>query len=235
MAFFVKLLADKLGCDTSEGLSGGFDLHKIFGFCAALLATQSLADDHNGSLEKFEIRGTTLVYDTETIADAEIVADDVDVLLETLRANSGVRVLELNSSGGSVWAGREMARIVIDFGLDTIVHGECSSSCVRVFLAGENRQMTLGSKLGFHQPTWSAANMQSYYEQWRQSDGWDTPFDFSAWVFEDTQREFHEDLNYMISRGVAAEFAVKSKGIPNSDNWYPTRVELSLAGVLRSE
>ena len=202
---------------------------------AAFLATQTLAESHGDLPPKFDVRGTTLIYDTETNVNTEIDSDDVDHLLAVLRANEGLRVLELNSSGGSVWAGREMARIVIDFGLDTIVHGECASSCVRVFLAGQNRQMTLGSKLGFHQPFWSAANMQSYYEQWREQDGWDTPFEFSEWVFEDTQREFHEDLTYMISRGVDAEFAVKSKGIPNSDNWYPTRVELTLAGVLRSK
>ena len=202
---------------------------------ATLLATQTLAESHSDLPPKFDVRGTTLIYDTETNVNTEIESDDVDHLLAVLRANEGLRVLELNSSGGSVWAGREMARIVIDFGLDTIVHGECASSGVRVFLAGQNRQMTLGSKLGFHQPFWSAANMQSYYEQWREQDGWDTPFEFSEWVFEDTQREFHEDLTYMISRGVDAEFAVKSKGIPNSDNWYPTRVELTLAGVLRSE
>ena len=210
-------------------------MRKLLVVFFAFFATQGLAESHSDLPPKFELRGATLVYDTETISNTEIDSEDVDHLLAILRANDGLRMLELNSSGGSVWAGREMARIVIDFGLDTIVHGECSSSCVRVFLAGKNRQMTLGSKIGFHQPFWSAANMQSYYEQWREQDGWATPFEFSEWVFEDTQREFHEDLTYMISRGVDAEFAVKSKGIPNSDNWYPSRIELSVAGVLRSE
>jgi hypothetical protein len=210
-------------------------VRKLLILCGVVLAGQAIAESHSELPDKFDIRGSTLVYDTETEVNTEIQSEDVDTLLEVLRSNEGLRTLELNSSGGSVWAGREMARIVIDFGLDTIVHGECASSCVRIFLAGKNRQMTLGSKLGFHQPFWSAANMQSYYEQWREQDGWATPFEFSEWVFEDTQREFHEDLTYMISRGVDAEFAVKSKGIPNSDNWYPSRVELSLAGVLRSE
>ena len=210
-------------------------MNKFLVLTAALLAGPALADSHTSLPAKFEIRGATLVYDTETKLNSEIESEDVDHLLEILRSNSELRMLELNSSGGSVWAGREMGRIVLDFGLDTIVHGECSSSCVRIFLAGTKRQMTLGSKIGFHQPFWSAANMQSYYDQWREQDGWDTPFDFSEWVFEDTQREFHEDLTYMISRGVNAEFAVKSKGIPNADNWYPSRVELSLAGVLKGE
>lgn len=208
-------------------------LRKAFSIAFVLCASQVWAETHAEGADKFEIRGETLVYDTETARNTEIESDDVEILLEILRDNEALKVLELNSSGGSVWAGQEIARIVLDFGMDTLVHGECASSCVRIFLAGNTRQMTLGSKIGFHQPTWSAANMENYYEQWREQDGWATPFEFSEWVFEDTQREFHEDLTYMISRGVDAEFAVKSKGIPNSDNWFPSRSELTFAGVLR--
>lgn len=202
---------------------------------SVLLAGQVSASGHADAPSKFDVQGSTLIYDTEDRVNSEIESEDVDLLLNVLRDNEGITVLELNSTGGSVWAGREMARIVVDFGLDTIVNGECSSSCVRIFLAGNNRQMTLGSKIGFHQPRWSAASMESYYEKWREDDGWDTPFEFAEWVFDDTQREFHEDLAYMIDRGVSAEFAVRSKGIPNDDNWFPTRVELTLAGVLRAE
>ena len=186
--------------------------------------------------KKFTLDGDVLLYDTETDlsgSDAEMDSADIDALRDLLRDNPEVQVLQVNSSGGSVYAGVEMARIVIDFGLDTMVTEECFSSCVRLFLAGQKRSMMRGAKIGFHQPAWSASSMQSYFEKWQKYEGWDTAFDFGAWVYLDTQTEVYEDLTYMIGRGVDPAFAVRTKGIKNEDRWYPNRLVLSAAGVLR--
>lgn len=185
----------------------------------------------------FRVDGETLVYDT-TRGDEVGGTDDIEVahierLLALLRQNPEIRVLDLNSTGGSLYAGREMARIVLDFDLDTLVSGECFSSCVRIFLAGAGRRMLLGAKIGFHQTTWSPGSVEEYYNANRDSDGWGTPFDFASWVYEDTQTEVHDDLIYMIDRGVDAEFAVRTKGVRADDSWYPSRLELTRAGVLR--
>jgi len=184
--------------------------------------------------EKFSVQGQTLVYDTVQVgADGEISADDAEDLLAHLQQNPDITVLELNSEGGSLYAGAEMARIVIDFELDTRVSGECFSSCVTIFLGGAKRQMMLGSKIGFHQTAWHASQIKEYFDEWHESEGWETPFEFTSWVYEDTQTEVFEDLMYMIDRGVDAAFAIRTKGIRNSDVWYPSRVELTQAGVLR--
>lgn len=185
---------------------------------------------------KFRVDGVSLVYDTETTVEgieAEMTNDDIDRLLMHLRARPEISQLELNSAGGSVYAGNEMARIVIDFGLDTMVSGECSSSCVTVFLAGERRRMLLGSKIGFHQRQWPPDAMEGYYDRWRSESGWETPFEFSSWVYEDTQSEMYEELIYMIERGVDPLFAIETKRILNTDEWFPSRLELTRAGVLR--
>ncbi|MBE1283785.1 MAG: hypothetical protein GJ676_10790 [Rhodobacteraceae bacterium] len=204
---------------------------------AALLSFAPLALAAKEPLDgKFTLRDETLIYDTETAApkgEAEVTADDIDRLLEMLRANPDIRVLELNSNGGSVYASSEMARIVIDFGLDTIVSGECFSSCVTIFLAGNKRQMMLGSKIGFHQPKWPAAAIENYYETWKDEEGWHNPFELASWIYADTQSEVFEELTYMIGRGVDAGFAVRTKGVRNDDEWYPSRIELMKAGVLR--
>jgi hypothetical protein len=202
----------------------------FFGLLPAVLTAKEPLDG------KFTLRGERLIYDTETnVPDGEddITTDDADRFLEILQANPGLKVLELNSGGGSLWAGQEMARIAIDFGIDTIVSGECFSSCVTLFLAGNSRRMMLGSKIGFHQTSWSAASTQKYYEKWRAEENWETPFDFASWVYEDTQTEVFEDLTYMIERGVDPAFAVRTKGVRNDDEWYPSRLELMQAGVLR--
>lgn len=185
---------------------------------------------------KFVINGDTLIYDTETNVsgdDAEIENDDVDQMRSLLRSNPGITTLELNSGGGSVYAGDEMARIIIDFGLDTVVSGECISSCVNVFLGGNARRMMRGSKIGFHQRYWSEKSIKKYYDRWHEDENWETPFEFTSWVYEDTQAETYEDLMYIVSRGVEPGFAIRTKRVNNDDEWFPSREELVKAGVLR--
>lgn len=181
---------------------------------------------------KFTVSGDVVTYSTESNGGAgEIEDEDVDDLLAVLKGSPGITKLVLNSGGGSVWAGIEMARITLDFELDTEVTGECSSSCVSIFLAGENRSMTRGSKIGFHSRSWSPEAIESYYQKWREDEDWETPFEFGSWVYRDTQAETYEDLMYILSRGVDAQFAIKTKA-PRDSTWYPRRSELRQAGVL---
>lgn len=201
-------------------------------FCLLALPHTTAAQDS----PKFRLDGTTLHYTTEDLPDDlsyEIEVDDVDLLRTLLRANPDVTQLVLTSTGGSVWAGNEMAHIVQDFALDTTVDGECSSSCVTIFLAGDSRQMTRGSKIGFHQRSWSSSGTASYYERWREDEGWDSPFDFASWIYRDTQTETWKELTYMISRGVDPEFAIETKR-SRSGIWFPTRLRLEEAGVLHT-
>ena len=109
--------------------------------CAGPLAARE-------DVPKLSVSGDTIYYDTANAngPSTDIEAEDVPVLRALLKANPQVRILELNSGGGSVWASQTMSDIVIDYELDTRVNGDCDSSCVLVFLAGENRSMTRGSR-----------------------------------------------------------------------------------------
>ena len=185
---------------------------------------------------KFWVQGTTLVFDTESKVkgdQAEMTVKDIKRLLAVLTNNPDITELELNSTGGSVFAGDEMARIVIDFELNTVVSGECSSSCVNIFLGGKQRRMYLGSKIGFHQRSWSASAIKDYYQTNRDSNNWATPFDFASWSYKDTQAEIQKDLTFFVDRGVDPGFAIKAKKVRASGLWYPNRLELRQSGVLR--
>ena len=187
---------------------------------------------------KFTVDGQVLIYDTEMQIlgeDAEMTVDDVDDLKDMLSKHPEVTELQLNSSGGSVFAGEEMAWIVIDFGLDTTVSGECISACIDLFLAGNRRRMTLGSKMGFHQRRWAPKSVKSYYENWSAEEGWETPFDFGSWIYADTQTEIYQHLKYLIERGVDAGFAVETLRVDSGAEWYPSRLKLIAAGVLRED
>lgn len=89
--------------------------------------------------QKFGLAGGTLVYDTETDVTgepAEITAADVERMRKILLDHPDITQLQLNSLGGSVRAGEQLAELVLMHGLDTLVDGTCISACVDVFLAG---------------------------------------------------------------------------------------------------
>lgn len=184
---------------------------------------------------KFRVEGDRLIYDTENVPEGvrdDIEGDDADILRDILTAHPGITVLELNSGGGSLWASRKMSDIVIDYGLNTHVNGDCNSSCTRVFLAGTDRSMSRGSRMGFHRNSWTASGIESYFTSQAEQEGWDNPYEFASWMYDDTQREVHEALIYMVDRGVNPLFAVQTMQAPAASMWFPYRIKLRAAGVL---
>ena len=196
---------------------------------------QKLQSTSDADVGKFTVDGTTLIYNTNNVAPdlyAEMESDDVALFSEILIAHPNTKILQLTSTGGSIWAGEEMARIAMDYHLDTRVTGECSSACVTLFLAGGRREMDQGGSIGFHQNAWSADGLREYYKYWHHDENWDNPFDFGSWLYRDVQTEMYHQLSYLIARGVDPVFAVETKR-ERSNLWYPTRRQLEEAGVLR--
>ncbi|WP_065329137.1 COG3904 family protein [Tritonibacter mobilis] len=205
--------------------------------CLGALAGAVTAREGGGE-GRLYVDGETLVFDTETLPDdepGEIVISDIDLFRSLLQEQPGIGTLRLNSSGGSIYASSEIAWIVSDYGLNTQVDGECVSACVDIFLAGAQRRMTLGSKIGFHRRSWSPEAVEGYYNDLRDSRGWNTPFVFGSWIYTDTQREMYEYLSYMVDRGVDAGFAIETLQVDSGDEWYPSRLRLMSAGVLRDD
>jgi len=185
--------------------------------------------------DKFSINGDILTYDTslaEKEEDQEINWADAEELQSLLRKNSDVKVIHLESYGGLTAAAMHIADVVIDYELNTFVDGECSSSCVTIFLAGEKRTLARRSWLGFHKTSWDSDSMKDYYESEKDSEEWDSPFEFTEWVFDDTQEQILKDFEYMLERGVTPSFAIKTLRADSDDMWYPRRKELVAAGVV---
>jgi hypothetical protein len=184
---------------------------------------------------KFTVEGTVLRFDTERLpgGPGEIEGGDVDQLRKLLRVLPGLDTLVLHSTGGDYYAAFDMARTVADAGLDTEVDGECTSSCAIVFLGGAARRMRPGSAIGYHQTSWPAAGIEWYYETNRDSFGWTDPFQFTEWVYRDTQDEVRRHLLFLIERGVDPVFALETIRDQGDDIWYPDRATLRAGGVLR--
>ncbi|MBY6137744.1 ATP-dependent Clp protease proteolytic subunit [Nocardioides marinus] len=186
--------------------------------------------------QKFGLADGTLVYDTETGVVGEpdeISEEDVERMRRILADHPEITQLQLNSAGGSVDAGEALAELVLSRGLHTLVDGICVSACVDVFLAGNQRRMTPGSRIGFHQRSWPPEAVHSFYRSERKAERWSTPFEFGSWIYSDTQREIHDYLTYMVMRGVDPAFAIETLRTPSQAEWYPSRLRLTAAGVLR--
>ena len=61
---------------------------------------------------------------------------------------------------------------------------------------------------------------------------WNDEFEFSEWLYSDTQSEILKDMEYLIERGVEPLFAIKTLTASSDDMWYPRRKELRAAGVI---
>ena len=186
--------------------------------------------------EKFSIVGDTLIYDTSKASDealAEINWEDSDILAQMLLDNPDIKTLQLNSFGGLIEAAVYMSDIIIDYELDTHIVGECISSCAILFIAGEKRTIQRGSWLGFHQSSWDKVSIKDYYENNKEEFGWENAFEYSSWIYKDTQKQIFRDMEYLLERGVEPLFAIKTMKADSKDMWYPRRKELESAGVIR--
>jgi hypothetical protein len=61
-----------------------------------------------------------------------------------------LKLVHLNSGGGRLGEAQKLAQLIRDRGLSTYSSASCSSACVIAFLAGQQRWLKNGAKLGFH-------------------------------------------------------------------------------------
>ena len=184
---------------------------------------------------KFKVDGDTLFYNTNKL-DLEkgyITGSDAESFRKFLGENPEILNIDLNSRGGSTEAGLEIARVVSDFEVDTIVSTECSSACVAIFFAGQDRQLLAGSLLGFHRPEWAVNDLQKFYDKYKLEEGWADAFSFSNWLQEETFYIAGKIFKSYAEAGVSTRFIANTLSINHDQIWYPSRQELVSAGVLK--
>jgi hypothetical protein len=186
---------------------------------------------------KFKVDGDILHYNTELAVDEynqEINWDDAEYFLKVLKENPTVKTLYLTSWGGQIDAAIEMADIIIDYELNTHVKEICFSACPLLLIGGEIRTLEKGSKIGFHRSYWDSEDMKIYYEdkELQEYYGWKNEFDFSSWVFDDSQEDIYQQFKYYLERGVSPDFVIETMKARSEDGWYPRRKELLKAKVI---
>jgi len=94
---------------------------------------------------------------SDLFATGPIVGADVEAFRAEIARGGLRRVVLVNSFGGELRAALHVAVMVRDARLDTLVSGQCHSSCSLIFMAGRERRFATGSRprstlVGIHGP-----------------------------------------------------------------------------------
>ena len=172
------------------------------------------------------------------VADGVITDSTPDRFQEFLDAgllDGFIFVVHLNSSGGNLFGGLELGRMIREQRFETGIRayqprspgqefwdpigtpGRCMSACALAFLGGEQRRIEDGSIIGFHQFSRAQANLETYEE--------------SALTQASTQVISSLVLGYIFSMGADVElFRLMSMALP-SDMFIPTTEEQEMLKV----
>ncbi|MFQ5438629.1 MAG: hypothetical protein ACE5DK_07355 [Paracoccaceae bacterium] len=132
-------------------------------------------------------------------------------LRATIAANPSLRVVLLNSDGGSIFAARALAATIENARLQTRVEGHCYSACTIAFMAGTSRTLGPEGHLGFHR--------YQFDSDWRVQT-------------LDVGEQEALDRAFFASRGVSGAFLDRVNVTAPSAIWVPTTAELLEGGVI---
>jgi ATP-dependent protease ClpP protease subunit len=103
------------------------------------------------------IRDYPVYRDLTNVVLNNVTTYDYDITLANnnmktlLRTHPEIRTVHLNSHGGLIEEGRELAALIRENWLDTYTSQRCLSACTLAYVAGKQRFIKKGATLGFHQ------------------------------------------------------------------------------------
>jgi hypothetical protein len=133
--------------------------------------------------------------------------DFADLLAE----NDGITGVILDSRGGRIYEGRQLADIILTNDLDTYSIAGCYSACGTAYIAGNKRYLGTGANLAFHQYSAPGSAIGLYF---------------------DVGTEQRKDLEIYRSRGISEDFLDRVFLADQDELWYPTVDELIESGVV---
>lgn len=187
--------------------------------------------------DRMTVEGNTLIFNTDDVSAAAntmpaIIYEDVNLFGDLLMEHPEVDTVIVSGAGGSNTPAYDIAHKITDFGLATIARNNCSSACTLLFLAGSDRRLEKGARLGFHRITTSAEGHKDFYETNKADRGWIDEFAYAKYSHEDGQVGARVFIAYLVGRGVSLDFALEALTYSPSDMWYPSEEEIIKANIL---
>jgi len=175
----------------------------------AVPALAELWDIYNGDEELSDLSVSVSPDGTILHVDGSYGMASDQAVRRALDQNPNIREVVLTGPGGRIGAGVEIARLIRKRRLATRVDTECASACTIAFLGGVDRSMAPWAKLGFHRASFPGMSSDDMFEANR-----------------DMKR-------FLLSAGVAPDFAQRVLDTPGDSIWVPTPEELLAARVIK--
>ena len=163
-------------------------------------------EDEYGSYTLTLEKNNTLIH-----LQGELTFGVSEELAKLLKKYPKVKGIILDSSGGRIYEGRELAKLISAYGLDTYSLKGCYSAATTAFISGKNRFLGMGANLAFHQYKMGYKNLGALV---------------------DMEEEQAKDLLIFQQQGIKSEFLDKLFNTHHDDLWYPTVDEMLDAGVI---
>jgi hypothetical protein len=122
-----------------------------------------------------------------------------------------LRRINLNSTGGNIFAARGLHRLIVERGLDTHVSQSCFSACTIIFIAGTNRTAAQTAQFGFHAYAYHHSHTGQQI---------------------DVIAEQAKDIARFQRIKTPNSFTAQIFATPADEMWHPTHAELRDANVL---
>lgn len=213
-------------------------------FKAALLllifALYSAETGTSAHADRLNVSGNVLYFDMgHRGADLEhpraLERTDVHPIQSMLFENPAIDTISVSGPGGSGTAADEIIQTILTHELNTTAFADCVSACANIFLAGKNRSLSPGARLGFHRPYVVNDDEFRYFEAHKERMGWKEEFDYVPWIYDVGLTDMVNAFSYMSSRGVSTEFIIRAYSVDSFNVWFPKEEELMESGVVSND
>ena len=122
--------------------------------------------------------------------------------------------------------------MIEDFGLKTEIRDQCTDACLYMFVAGRERNLATGAKIGVRRLMLDAATVREKFESRKARFGWEDEFGQAVMLYDVAQSDMRWALLYLMDHGVTLEFALRVFSTPREEMWWPDRSDLTAGGVI---
>ena len=187
--------------------------------------------------QRMVVDGSKIVFNGDVAPEDgdDGLAEDYPRLLDLAAANPYASTIVLTGSFPGTGYAIDVARGIEGLGLATEIVGECTDGCVYMFVAGKQRTLGEGAKLGLRRIIIKASRLRERFEKDQAAYGWQDEFGQAAMTYDMGQSSMHMALQYLTDHGVSLDFALRIFATPREDMWWPDRAELVGGWVINQE
>ena len=180
--------------------------------------------------ERIALVGSAIRYDG-SVAGGDI-EQDANVIREIARANPEVTKVIITGGFHMTGYAMDVAGAIEDLQLNTEIVGECTDACIYMLVAGKERVLADGAKLGLRRRVIDVGYLRDVYPEQALQYGWSDEFGQAAMMYDRGQSDMRWALLHLVERGVTLDFALRIFATPREDMWWPGKAELVEGGVI---